>query len=318
MSNSQVTFSYGKNLDTTTPYFAGKVYFDIENKQIWYDDPSNISKTHTLMTSMGTITKGDSLPLSGKQNDIALVKGSSNVYSLYIYNNNNWTILTEPGTWGISVSGSAAYPKGFGANGGDITWGTLAGNTTTTTGYRTIARWDSPNGGSVAFADGPMNNSTTAGKTSMQIDGYFYQEEGNYQVLDNRYMENRIDNTMDSPGYVHMKTRLVVAGNGGSYNEGIRILPAPNGWSNVYFSDNNALSGTNTNGWLLGRRGANGSNTTATTGDFTIECNNSNGVGLTLKPNGDTYIYGKNFSLGNTKVVLQYDSTNECLNFVFN
>lgn len=95
MSNSQVTFSYGKNLNTTAPYSAGKIYFDIANKQIWYDDPSNSSKTHTLMTSIGNITKGDSLPSSGKQNDIALVKGTSNTYLLYIYNNNSWTLLTE-------------------------------------------------------------------------------------------------------------------------------------------------------------------------------------------------------------------------------
>jgi hypothetical protein len=47
------------------------------------------------MTSIGNITKGDSLPSSGKQNDIALVKGASNTYSLYIYNNNSWTLLTE-------------------------------------------------------------------------------------------------------------------------------------------------------------------------------------------------------------------------------
>lgn len=222
------------------------------------------------------------------------------------------------GTWGISISGNAAtattatnagyatsagssaYPAGFSSNSGNITWGTLAGDTTTTTGYRTIARWDTANGGSVAFADGPMNNSTTAGKTSMQIDGYFYQEEGAYQVLDNRYMENRIDSSMTSPGYVHMKTRLVVKGNGGSYNEGIRVLPASNGWSNIYFSDNDALSGTNVNGWLLGRRGANGA-VSGSIGDFTIECNNSDGRGLTLFASGGARVNGSIISAGSFK-----------------
>lgn len=228
------------------------------------------------------------------------------------------------GTWGISVSGSAAYPKGFNANGGNITWGTLAGDTTTTTGYCTIARWDSPNGGSVAFADGPMNDSTKKGQTSMQIDGYFYQQEGAYQVLDNRYMINTsqsVNGTDAATGLVKINTRLVVKGNGGSYNEGIRVVPANNGWSNIYFSDDKGETnhyGTGTNGWLLGRRGAAGSKTTAAAGDFTIECNGSNGQGLTLKPNGNAFLYGNTLSLGNTKISLQYDSTNECLNFVFN
>lgn len=83
------------------------------------------------------------------------------------------------------------YPYGFQSNGGNISWGTLAGDTTTTTGYRTIARWDSPNGGSVAFADGPMNDNTYKGQTSMQIDGYFYQNEGQYRVIDTNTGDGR-------------------------------------------------------------------------------------------------------------------------------
>ena len=226
-----------------------------------------------------------------------------------------------------NVTGNAttsSYPLGFNTNGGNITWGTLAGDTTTTTGYRTIARWDSPNSGSVAFADGPMNDNNKKGQTSMQIDGYYYQEEGTYQVLDNRYMVNTTqspNNSSTATGLVCINTRLVVKGNGASYNEGIRIVPASNGWSNIYFSDNTSetnYAGVGTNGWLVGRRGAAGSSTTASAGDFTIECNNSDGRGLTLKPNGNAFIYGDTFSLGNTKISLQYIPALECLSFVFN
>lgn len=286
------------------------------NTLYYHSGNSNITTVGTITSGTwnGTIIAIDKGGTGGS--DAATARANLNVPTR--------TGENASGTWGISVSGSAAYPKGFNANGGNITWGTLAGDTTTTTGYRTIARWNSSNGGSVAFADGPMNNSTKAGQTSMQINGYFYQEEGNYQVLDNRYMSNMtqsVNGTTSATGLVKINTRLVVKGNGGSYNEGIRIVPADNGWSNIYFSDNKDETnhyGTGTNGWLLGRRGTAGSNTTAAVGDFTIECNNSDGRGLTLKSNGDAYIYGKNFSLGNTKVVLQYDSTNECLNFVFN
>lgn len=228
------------------------------------------------------------------------------------------------GNWGINITGNAAtattatnagyatsagsagHPTGFSGSGGNITWGALAGDTTTTTGYRSIARWDSPNGGSIAFADGPMNNSTRAGQTSMQIDGYFYQEEGAYQVLDSRYMSNMtqsVGGTDAATGLVKINTRLVVHGNGGSYNEGIRVVPASNGWSNIYFSDNKDETnhyGTGTNGWLLGRRGANGT-VSGSVGDFTIECNNSDGRGLTLYASGGARVNGSIISAGSFK-----------------
>ena len=87
------------------------------------------------------------------------------------------------GGW-VGNATTSSYPLGFNTNGGNITWGTLNGDTTTNTGYQTIARWDSPNGGSVAFADGPMNDTTKKAQTSMQIDGYFYQNEGANLVVD--------------------------------------------------------------------------------------------------------------------------------------
>lgn len=55
----------------------------------------------------------------------------------------------------------------------NISWGALA----TTSAYSFIARLDTANGGSVAFAD---NN----GQTYMQIDGFYYQNEGKYKCLD--------------------------------------------------------------------------------------------------------------------------------------
>jgi hypothetical protein len=78
---------------------------------------------------------------------------------------------------------------------------------------------------------------------------------------------------------------MVVKGNGSSYNEGIRILPASNGWSNIFFSADTSTSGNHVGGWLIGRRGAAGSITGAI-GDFTIEENNSNGSNLTIYKNG--------------------------------
>ena len=212
---------------------------------------------------------------------------------------------------------TSSYPAGFSSNGGTISWGTL--KYTDANGYQTVARWDSANGGSVAFADGPMNNNTKKGQTSMQIDGYYYQEEGTYQVLDNRYMSNMTqvpNGSGTATGLVKINTRLVVKGNGSSYNEGIRIVPASNGWSNIYFSDNKDETNhysTGTNGWLLGRRGAAGS-VAGATGDFTIECNNSTGVGLTLYAAGGGYLHGRfsatggSFGYNNTSYALSANS----------
>lgn len=87
--------------------------------------------------------------------------------------------------------------------------------------------------------------------------------------------------TINTDGYVDINARLVVRGNGSSYNEGIRILPASNGWSNVFFSANQTLSETHDGGWLIGRRGAVGG-VAGAIGDFTIEEQNSNGSNLTI------------------------------------
>lgn len=87
--------------------------------------------------------------------------------------------------------------------------------------------------------------------------------------------------TINKDGYVDINCRLVVRGNGSSYNEGIRILPASNNWSNIFFSANTSLSGEHDGGWLIGRRGAAGAIAGAI-GDFTIEEQSSGGANLTI------------------------------------
>jgi hypothetical protein len=92
--------------------------------------------------------------------------------------------------------------------------------------------------------------------------------------------------TVGGPTYIN--GRLVVAGNGSSYNEGIRVLPASNGWSNMFFSSNATVEGTHDGGWLIGRRGAVGTaynGVTPGVGDFTIEEENSSGLNLTIHKN---------------------------------
>ena len=123
-----------------------------------------------------------------------------------------------------------------------------------------------------------------------------------------------IKNITDDGSTITLGSKIVVAGNGSSYNEGIRILPATNGWSNVFFSGDQTTQGSHDGGWLIGRRGAKGD--IGEIGDFTIENANSNGSGLTIHRNGSATLYGSSFKIAN-RASMQYDASNECINFVF-
>lgn len=129
---------------------------------------------------------------------------------------------------------------------------------------------------------------------------------------------NKIGNSniTDDGSTITLGTKVVLQGTGSSFNEGLRILPASNGWSEVFYSGDSTIAGNHDGGWLMGRRGAAG--VIGAVGDFTIENNSSEGRGLTLHKNGNASIYGSTFNMGANKVSMTYDSTNECLNFVFN
>lgn len=75
-----------------------------------------------------------------------------------------------------SLSGNAAtssIPLGFSYRETSWTWGTL----TAANGYTLLTDWITPDTGGIAFAD-------KGSQVSCQIDGYFYQNEGRYIVLD--------------------------------------------------------------------------------------------------------------------------------------
>lgn len=135
-----------------------------------------------------------------------------------------------------------------------------------------------------------------------------------------KFMGNNLvgnSNVTDDGSTITLGTKVVVKGNGSSYNEGIRVLPSENKWSNIFFSADTTTSGNHEGGWLAGRRGQVGTKC-GEIGDFTIEHNDSSGAGLTLHKNGDMSTYGSKITMGANKVSMQYDAANECLNFVFN
>ena len=98
-------------------------------------------------------------------------------------------------------------------------------------------------------------------------------------------------NITDDGSTITLGTKVIVKCTGSSFNEGIRIIPGSNGWSNIFFSKDTSESGSHVGGWLIGRRGQAG--TYGAAGDFTIEDANSTGKGLTLhQNNGGATLFG--------------------------
>ena len=111
-----------------------------------------------------------------------------------------------------SITGNAdtaTKPLGFNSRQTSISWGVLANSS-----YTCITRWDTANSGSVAFAD-------KDGQTSMQIDGSFYQGEGNYKVLDTSTGLQLTGGTMSGqiafPKNSSLYPLSFSAGNGGAF-----------------------------------------------------------------------------------------------------
>ena len=99
----------------------------------------------------------------------------------------------------------------------DAIWGTL----TSSNGYSPLLWLDSTNGGGVAFSD-------KSGQTSMQIDGYFYQNEGRYLVLDT----NNYSSYLDSRYYTESEADNRFVNVNGDTMTGTLIMSATN---KIYF-----------------------------------------------------------------------------------
>lgn len=270
------TYADNKITFTTDTFLKGSFGSDttkyLNNKGEWTIPPDNNTWQQNTASNDGYVTKG-----------------SGQIHKVWKTDANG-----VPG-WGDAVL--AYYPAGFSGRGSTISWGVLKNET-----Y--ITRWDTTNGGSVAFAEKEI--ATGNWQTSMQVDGYFYQSEGANKVLDvtnlsgtagyipvfsgtntagSSIMTQTV--TTDSEGKdvkrIYIGGKLIVnpaiSAGDNSYNEGIRICPASNGWSEICFAGDTATSGQTT-GWIAGMRGAKG--TYGQIGDFTIEYNGSGGSGLTL------------------------------------
>ena len=156
------------------------------------------------------------------------------------------------------------------------------------------ANWRWNNGSANYNMYHPGVSGTFIAAPEKTVSGAATQTEGTANIVPKFTGAFTIENSniTDDGSTITLGTKVVVQGNGSSYNEGIRVLPAQNGWSNIYFSATSAVSGAHPNGWLVGRRGANGSNY-GVTGDFVIENENSNGSRFTLTQDGILHNMGE-------------------------
>lgn len=92
-------------------------------------------------------------------------------------------------TYANATVGSANKPTGFDSkrDASQMTWGTLSDES-----YTFVTDWHAAGGGDIAFAEKDQ-------KLSIQIDGNFYQNEGNYRVLDTHDVTSTYSSTGTSP-----------------------------------------------------------------------------------------------------------------------
>ena len=134
----------------------------------------------------------------------------------------------------------------------DAIWGTL----TSSNGYSPLLWLDSTNGGGVAFSD-------KSGQTFMQIDGYFYQNEGRYLVLDTNnyssyldsryYTESEADNRFVNVNGDTMTGVLNVKSTS-SYRANINMISVADIPNDFYLGSNN------TSHWSITSRASNENN----------------------------------------------------------
>ena len=166
---------------------------------------------------------------------------------------------------------------------------------------------------------------------------------GSYTGLNSNYIYLVVDENEYLPlsgGAINAngaKTPLILKGGVGSYREGLRIIPA-NNWSTIVLGGNDIKEsvGTSANSWSILNN--NGSFYISKNGDnnATVKLSNTDG---TWKVNNDTIIHSGNIasqsvsyattagtansvalktsSGGATKATMQYNATEDCVEFIF-
>lgn len=194
---------------------------------------------------------------------------------------NSYRIVMETGTWGINVTGSSGSCTGNAATASQL-YVTGSSGTLYLTG---VPSYSSANQEQYIYSPNYINNGTyygyglaihtnVASYSTSQPMGICY---GRVQCYSSLHINANTDNSGDeyvlltaghgcsstlTDGFVvgptyalcnHGPLHIYPRGNGSSWNEGLRIHPANNGWATLIFcgSDNTGLTGTSANSYSM-------------------------------------------------------------------
>jgi hypothetical protein len=232
--------------------------------------------------------------------------------------------------WAFSVSGTASHAHAFAMGQGTVTGAAnqfVVGkyNASSSTALFVVGGGTSSAGQNIFY----VSPTGTYAEGLLVAGTACYN--GDYATLDTRNVSgtanyipkftaaNKIGNSgiTDDGTTIKLGRSTVVQATTTNYSEGLRILPHSTGWGLIFFSANSTTTGTHDGGWLVGRMGVAGG--AGQIGDFTIENNNSTAKGLTVhKADASISVYGPKVNFGDQKATMKYNSTDECIEFVFN
>ena len=223
------------NYDLTNNAYAYRVTYSIASSSMTTGKPP--SDAHILTFGWDSNAGwGAQIAIGGSQSNHLYIRGAKsetkdnkNVSTWEsswrtVLDSSNYTSHTvtktgsgASGTWGINVSGNAAYPQGFQSRVTSATWGNQTGTL--------ITDWHTSNGGDIQFRD-------NSGQLNVITDGFFYQNEGKNLVLDSV----NYSNYAATKGHTHNYAGSASAG--GSANSAVKLDTATAGSATqpVYFT----------------------------------------------------------------------------------
>ena len=223
-----------------------------------------ITRFGTVDDANATLSLGNWISSTYKE-AISIVNGSANV---------------------TGNSTTSSYPQGFASRNTSSKWGTLSDST-----YTWVTDWRTSDGSEITFG-------SKSGQLSAQIDGYFYQNEGQYRVLDTSNVT--VPTTVPTLAWNTESTLATIDGK----NIKVKLPASPDTDTKVTQTADDASTGT---GFEL-LFSATGDNTTRT------EASRKSSK-LTYQPSTGT-IKSTAYNV-NSKCTLQFNSTTNALDFVF-
>ena len=225
----------GDNISVTTSGYDCFINLDLPSSLNVIDNlTTSVSGQGALDAHQGKILK-DSIPIVDNDISSTSTTHALSAYQGYVLNNKFNNYLPLHGT-----ADKAATIGNLAIRNNPISWGTL----TEDNGYTIVNAWDSP-------ADGGIVLSDKDNRLSIQIDGYFYQQNGQYRVLDTSDLGNYAfykwptgSMILSTDGTTSISKELTIATKGRPVYisvSGDNNPTSASAWFNIFFYRDNVL-----------------------------------------------------------------------------